>query len=174
MASPRPLTPGRVLAWAVALSVVGVWGYVMYLTFFEGRAEPRDRMEDVAYRERAESTCAPYADRIDQLPLASELDTLEQRADVLDVATEELRAMVSALESLEPPVDDAEATAVERWLGDWRIYIGDRAAYADRFRQGLDEAFRVSDAGGEHIDTKIDDFAHINFMESCETPDDVG
>lgn len=174
MASSRRWTPGRIFGVIVALSVVGVWGYVMFLTFTEGRAEPRDRMSDVAYRERAEATCAPFAEAVTDLPLASEMDTPEERADVLDIATEEMRAMVAALEALDPPSVPEEATAVERWIDDWWTYLDDRDAYSERFRDGLDEAFRVTDVGGQQIDTSIDDFAHVNYMESCETPDDVG
>lgn len=174
MPTSRPWTLGRLLAWGVALSVIGVWGYVMYLSIFVGRAEPRERLADEGYREAAEEVCAPHRDRIDALPFASELDSPAERADQLDLATDELRQMIDELETLVPPSDADEAEAVSRWLVDWNIYLENRDAYADRFRQGLDEPFRVTDADGEQIDTKIDAFAHINFMESCETPDDVG
>lgn len=175
MSQPRRWTAGRIFGIGVALSVVGVWGYVMYLTFFEGRDDPRDRMTDVEYREEAEATCAPYRERIDALPLASQVSTPQERADMIDAATAELRDMVADLETLDPPAADDEAQAVSRWLDDWEIYLDDRDAYADRFRQGIDEAFRMTDAGGgEQINAKIDNFAHINYMESCETPKDVG
>jgi hypothetical protein len=77
------------------------------------------------------------------------------------------------LEDVTLPADDAEATAVSRWLADWRTYLDDRDAYASRFLRGIGEPFRVTDVDGEQIE-KIDAFAHVNFMESCETPDDVG
>lgn len=174
MASSRRWTPGRVFGLIVALSVVLVWGYVMFIAFTDGRAEPRDRLSDVAYRERAEATCAPFAEAVAELPLASELETPQERADVLDEATAVLRQMVAALESVEPPSVTDEAAAVERWVDDWWTYLDDRDAYSERFREGLDEAFRVTDVGGQQIDTSIDDFAHVNYMESCETPNDVG
>ena len=85
--------------------------------------------------------------------------------------------MVDRLDGLALPADPEEAAAVERWLADYRTYLGDRRAYeaaqrdpaADRY----DEAFSVTDRGGYQIDVLIDDFAHVNYMESCETPDDV-
>lgn len=174
MTDRRSWTPGRLLAWAVALSVIGVWGYVMYLSVFVGRAEPRERLADETYRTEAEEICAPHRDRIDSLPFASELRSADERADQLDLATDELRVMITRLEQVELPDAPDEATAVGRWLVDWNTYLDDRDEYAERFRQGLDEPFRVTDRGGEQIDEKIDEFARINFMESCETPDDVG
>ena len=170
----RPWTLGRVLAWGVALSVVGVWGYVMFLSFFVGRAEPRDRLEDDGFVEAAEATCAPTAAAVAALPFASELDGPSERADQLDDATARLEDMVRALRDVPPPAADDEALAVERWLADWEEYNRNRRSYADRFRGGEDEPFRVTDRDGEQIDTAIDEFAHINYMESCETPDDVG
>ena len=175
-------TSGRSLRWSprrtgvalVVLSFVGIWGYVMYLSIFVGRAEPRDRLEDVAWTESAEQTCAGPRATIDQLPFANELDSTTERADVLDEATDVLEVMVTRLDGLLPPSSAEEAAAVDKWLADYRTYLDDRRAYAERFRSGLDEPFRVTDRGGFQIDVLIDDFAHVNYMESCETPNDVG
>lgn len=164
---------GRILAWGVVASFIGIWGYVMYLSFFVGRAEPRDRLSDEAFRASAEAACAPHREVIDALPFASELDTLEERARVLDEATDELEDLVADLEAVTAPTEADEARAVERWIIDWHEYLDNRRAYADRFRAGLDEPFRVTDRDGEQIDTAIDGFAHINFMDSCRTPEDV-
>lgn len=176
--SPESARPGRrirrVGVIAVIASFIGIWGYVMYLSIFVGRAEPRDRLSDRAYAESAETVCAPFRADIDTLPFANELKTPAERADVLDEATSQLEVMVEELETLTPPTEADEALAVQRWLADWVEYNGNRRSYADRFRAGLDEPFRVTDRDGEQIDTKIDDFAHLNFMESCETPNDVG
>lgn len=159
---------------AVVASFVGIWGYVLYLSVFEGRAEPRDRLDDTAWTEAAEETCAATRADLARLPYASEVDSLTERADLLDAATDELEVMVRRLDGLFPPSDAEEARAVERWLADYREYVQNRRDYADRFRQGLDEPFRVTDRGGFQIDVLVDDFAHVNYMESCETPDDVG
>lgn len=159
---------------AVVASFVGIWGYVLYLSVFEGRAEPRDRLDDTAWTEAAEETCATTRADLARLPYASEVDSLAERADLLDAATDELEVMVRRLDGLFPPSDAEEARAVERWLADYREYLQNRRDYADRFRRGLDEPFRVTDRGGFQIDVLVDDFAHVNYMESCETPDDVG
>jgi hypothetical protein len=83
--------------------------------------------------------------------------------------------MVADLRGLVPPDDPEEERAVSRWLDDWEEYLRNRRAYADRFRAGLDEPFRVTDRGGYQVDVLIDDFAaRANDMPSCAPPDDVG
>jgi hypothetical protein len=168
----------RVGVAAVVLSFVGIWGYVMYLTFFEGRAQPRDRMEDTRFTAAAEETCAESSRFFAQLPFASEVGSPEERAELLDRGTDELEAMVTRLEALVPPRDADEAVAVERWLADYRTFIQDRREYAqaqrDPSNERYDQPFAVTDRGGFQIDVLLDDFAIINDMDSCETPDDVG
>lgn len=159
---------------AVVASFLGIWGYVMYLSVFEGRVEPRDRLDDTTWTTAAAETCAVTRAQIARLPYASEVDSLPERAELLDDATDELEVMLTRLDGLFRPDDRAEARAVDRWLADYRVYLQDRREYADRFRAGLDEPFRVTDRSGFQIDVLIDDFARVNHMESCETPDDVG
>lgn len=169
----RPLRRAGVLA--VVAVCVGIWGYVMYLSIFVGRAEPADRLSDTDWVTTAEATCAPAARAIERLPFASEIDTPAERADVLDEATGRLERMVVALRGLVPPDDPEEARAVGRWLDDWEAYNQDRREYADRFRQGLDEPFRVTDRSGYQIDVLIGEFAtKANDMPSCAPPGDVG
>ena len=162
---------------AVVASFVGIWGYVMYLSFVEGREGPRDRLGDTTWTAAAEETCADSRRVIDDLPFANEVGSPEERADLLDTATDELDRMVTRLDGLVPPRADDEATAVSRWLADYRTYLDDRRQYADAQRdpsaERYDEAFSVTDRGGYQIDVLIDDFARVNYMESCETPDDV-
>jgi hypothetical protein len=180
--STGPSTPRRKLrrvgVTAVVLSFVGIWGYVMYLTFFEGRAEPRDRMDDTRFTAAAEETCAESTAFFASLPFANEVSSPAERADLLDEATDELEIMVTRLEGLVPPRDADEAVAVERWLSDYRTFVQDRREYAeaqwDPSNARYDQPFAVTDRGGFQIDVLLDDFARINDMDSCVTPDDVG
>ncbi|WP_436796144.1 hypothetical protein [Actinospongicola halichondriae] len=174
----RRFSPRRFGVLVVILSFVGIWGYVMYLTIFEGRAEPRDRLDDTAWAATAEAVCARSTPVFEALPFASEVGSPEERADILDAGTEELETMIARLESLEPPATQDEAAAVEAWLADYRTFVSDRQAYAIAQRDAsdprYDQAFSVTDREGYQIDVLIDDFAHVNYMDSCETPDDVG
>jgi hypothetical protein len=162
---------------AVVASFVGIWGYVLFLSFVEGREEPRDRMDDTRWTGAAEETCAEARQVLDDLPFANEVGSPEERADLLDTATDELEVMVTRLDGLVPPRDADEATAVSRWLDDYRTYLQDRREYADAQRdpsaERYDRPFSVTDRSGYQIDVLIDDFARVNYMESCETPEDV-
>ena len=174
-AARRPNRVRRIGVLAVVASFLGIWGYVMYLSFFVGREELRDHLDDEAWVQSAETLCAPTAASVAQEPYANELRSPAERAAVLDDATTDLEAMVQRLRALPPPATADEARAVSRWLDDWEEYNRNRRAYADRFRAGLDEPFRVTDRGGYQIDVLIDDFAQTaNDMPSCATPEDVG
>jgi len=168
---------GRLAALAVVASVVLIWGYVMYLSFFVGRAEPRDRLDDTGWTAAAEQTCADVRSRLDRLPYASEVRSPQERAELLDAATDELDGMVARLAELAPPREVDEARAVSRWLDDYRAYLVDRREYAaaqrDPDHPRYDRPFSVTDRGGYQIDVLLDDFARVNYMESCEAPDDV-
>jgi hypothetical protein len=163
---------------AVVASFVGIWGYVLWLSFVEGREEPRDRLDDTSWTEAAEETCAGSRLVIDDLPFASEVGSPEDRADLLDAATDELDVMVERLGELVPPREADEARAASRWLADYRTFLQDRREYAaaqrDPDHPRYDRPFSVTDRGGYQIDVLLDDFARVNYMESCETPDDVG
>lgn len=168
----------RVGVLVVVASFVVIWGYVLWLTFVEGRAEPRDRLDDERFAEAAQDACAPSAALFASLPLASEVNTPEERADLLDEATDELERMVERLEGVVPPRDAEESRAVARWLADYRTLVRDRREYASAQRDPshprYDQPFVVTDRGGFQVDVLIEDFAHVNRMESCEPPDDVG
>jgi hypothetical protein len=161
----------------VVASFVGIWGYVLYLSVFEGREGPRDRMDDTDWTAAAEETCAESRRVFERLPFANEVSSPEERADLLATATDELEVMVTRLGALVPPADADEARAVTRWLDDYRTYVTDRRQYEQAQRdpsaERYDRPFSVTDRGGYQIDVLLDDFARVNYMESCETPDDV-
>ncbi len=171
----RPKRVRRIGVLVVVASFIGIWGYVMYLSFFVGRQELRDHLDETEWVQAAETACAPTATAVAQEPYANQLSTPAERAAVLDDATAKLETMVQHLRALPPPAAADEARAVSRWLDDWEEYNRNRRAYADRFRAGFDEPFRVTDRGGYQIDVLIDDFAETaNDMPSCATPEDVG
>lgn len=175
--TPPRRTINVVVIGLIIASFIGMWGYVMYLSFVEGRVEPRDRLTDTTFPIAAEAVCAGPVAAIAALPMANEVQSPEQRADLLDHATVELVAMVAELRRIPLPSVDGETGAVSAWLDDWDQYNLDRSEYAaaqrDPSNPRYDKAISVTDRAGFHIDTNIDDFAHVNYMDSCETPDDV-
>lgn len=177
--APTAPRGGRVLrafALVTVVSFVGLWGYVLYLAFIEGRQPPVDRLEDPTFALAAEGRCEAAVDEVDGLPPASDASTPEERAVVLDQANGIYETMLADLDDLTHLVtDDEEAGRVDAWLADWGTFLGDREDYADRLRAGEDSRMLVSEKPGEgrHITGWIDEFALANKMDSCVSPGDA-
>ena len=172
-APPRQWTIGRVALVLVIVGLATMWGYVLYLAFGPGRADPLDRIDDPAFAPAAEARCAAALDAVDDLPQAADAADAAGRADVLERANAIFDDMLDDLTSLVPSDDDRQY--VEAWLTDWRLYFGDRERYVTALRSNPQARFLVSEKPGEgrHVTGWIDEFAAANRMPSCKAPDDV-
>ena len=168
--------PGRLAIAAVVVALVSMWGYVLFLAFGPGRQPPVDRLDDPAFAQAAEERCAAAVDQVDELPVASASHTAEERAEVLDRADAVYRSMLDDLDDMVDlaPAGDQRRRA-EEWLADWRVYLGDREAYADALRADPDARLLVSSKPGEarQITGWIDEFAKANRAPSCVSPVDA-
>lgn len=172
----RRWTLGRAVIVVVVVGLVGMWGYVLYLAFGPGRQPPIDRLDDPAFAQAAEERCAEAVDEVDALPLANEVGSAAERADVLDRADATFATMLDDLDQMVDmvPAGDQRRRAQE-WLADWRTYLGDREAWADALRTDPEARLLVSEKEGEgrQITGWIDEFAKANRMPSCATPTDA-
>lgn len=166
----RQWTPGRVAAAAVVAGLVAMWAYA-----FSGAASHESplRVADRRWAGEAAAACAPMVAAVDALPPANQASTPEERAAVLRRANDEVAAAIDRLAAVAPPADAGDARMVERWLADWRTYLGDRVAYADLLAAGRDERFTLTAVNGDAITEQMDDFALYNDLPDCETPGDV-
>lgn len=173
---PRRWRPTRVLVLVVVAGLVAMWGYVVYLAFWEGRQPPVDRIDDPAFAEAAEARCAEALDRVAELPPAQDADSPAERAAVLDEANVTFAVMLDDLEGTVTlvPAGDQRTHATE-WLADWRTFLGDREDFADRLRTDPGARMLVSEKAGEgrHVTEWIDEFAKANRMSSCASPADA-
>jgi hypothetical protein len=180
--SADPVAPGerrrlpRALIVVAVLLMLSMWGYVIYLAFGPGRQPPLDRLDDPAFAQAGEARCAEAEAAVDALPGAGGAPDAADRADVIDRANAEYAAMLDDLEAelpLAPAGVQREHAAA--WLADWRLYLGDRAEFADALRADPDARLLVSEKPGEtrQVTGWIDEFALANKMESCATPTDV-
>jgi hypothetical protein len=160
---------GRVLGVAVALALAVFWIWI-----FSGapRKQNPDYLEDRAWVERTEATCATTVARIDELPAASESEDHVERAAVVARANDELDRMLDRI-AADPPKPAADREVVEPWLADWRTYLGDRRDYAERLREDPDARLLVDEKFGDQIETVITTFTEVNRMISCAPPGDV-
>jgi hypothetical protein len=62
---------------------------------------------------------------------------------------------------------------IYQWVDDWSIYIQDRYDYADALRKDSSAEFLVTQKYDTQLSKSLDNFAQVNKMGSCETPDDV-
>jgi hypothetical protein len=169
---------GRRRGWSTKVQVVvlvaniAFWAAILGWTLMSGEVEPPDRLDQRAFPTAAEPRCADARDDIDALGLPTDVETPEERADMVDEENGILTAMVDDLEALDRPTGE-EGEWVGQWLADWRTHIQDRQDWADDLRAGDDHAFVETDRGGEQVSNVIDNFAEVNEMESCATPGDV-
>jgi len=176
--APRRSRFGRATIAVVVLSMLAMWGYVLYLAFGPGRQPPIDRLDDPAFAEAGELLCAAAVADVDELPNAGASATADERATVVDQADAVYATMLDDLAvqaRTQVPAGD-ERDRAEAWIGDWRVYLDDRAAYAEALREDPDARMLVSEKPGEgrQITGWIDEFALANRMPSCATPTDVG
>jgi hypothetical protein len=160
--------------------VVGLAVMWVYALAFSPR-EYRLAVKDDAWVEQADAVCARYADRIEELPAASDFADVEPRAEalrrralVLDDANALVAEQIEALRGLPAPDNQRGRDLVSRWLADWDLYLADRHQQSVAWRAGIDDPFEVTaDDSGAPITETMDDFAKNNRMPACVVPGDV-
>ncbi len=167
----RRLTPGRALV--IGLLIASFFPWVWRFSPWAERT-PFDQFDDPAYSAAAEELCASAMSAIDEVPSAAVATDTGERAT-------QVRTVNGILEAL---VDDLEAAAtgterdlrmIDAWVDDWRIYLGNRADYAERIATDPDAQFYVSaNADGDRVDKHLTYLANTNEMYSCVAPGDVG
>ena len=168
----RRITPGRVVVAILIAGMLAMWGYVAYLAFGPGRADPPDKIADPAFAPAAEARCGLAITEVAQLPPAMDTPDADDRADVLDRSNAIFAAMLDDLDELVPDGDDGRVVSL--WLADWRTYLGDREEYAAALRVDPETRLYITESSsGRQITERIDDFAADNEIPACSTPLDV-
>jgi len=160
----------RVLALLAVLLIVVLWSWAI---FFPPSETPPATLKDRSFPDAAEAICTNAAAQLSQLPKSYATPNPIERAEVVTKTDVILNAMLDQLNGVTPPADANEASNVAEWLGDWRIYVGDRAAYAKALTSDPNARFYVSLKEKQQITKPIDFFATMNKMYNCVTPDDI-
>ncbi|MCU0312333.1 MAG: hypothetical protein MUE36_15485 [Acidimicrobiales bacterium] len=171
----QPLSPGRrlgrVMAVAVFVFIAGLWAYALWGPV---QRVPQGRLDSLAFAEAAEPVCAATMARIDALPPAFETRDAATRAAVVASANDELAVMLGELEAIAPsPMAGDDGRMIDEWLGDWRIYLGDRERYAVALASDPDARMLVTEKERRQVSEPIDYFADTNFMPNCATAGDL-
>ncbi len=96
---------------------------------------------------------------------------LDERADIVDRATDIVEQMVDDVVAV-APTDEKGRAIVPDWEADYRTYLQNRRDFADELRGGENVPFREAAYEGVPISERIGTFAADNEMESCAPPRD--
>lgn len=169
--TPRRWSTARIVVVGLAIAMVAMWGYVLYLAIGPGREDPPDRLTDARFAPAAEARCSAALDAVAQLPAAADTDTPEARAAVIEQANAVFADMLEDLSALAPAGEEGDMVAA--WIADWRTYLDDREGYAEALRADPEAPFYVSARDNEQVTEYVDAFAADNRMPACGTPLDV-
>jgi hypothetical protein len=165
---------GLVAAAVVFVAIAAFWIWILvYQLQNRGEEDMLDRLDDLSWTSQADEICAATTERIAELPMAPSVESASERADVIEVATAEVEAMLVELESIAPTGDSDDARITAAWIADYRVFLQDRLDYAATLRVDPSARFLVTEKYGSHITKPIDRFARVNEMEACMSPTDV-
>ena len=168
---PRTGMITRVLAIAFILFATAFWAFAFSPWARDIFTAP-DQLESEVLLSDLEGRCAAARSLIDELPAASLATSAAERAPVVAEATSILETMVSDLRALSPEnADDARLLGL--WLDDWNVYLGDRHVHAVRLVEEGDVRFLNTEDRGIFVHERMDGFARVNDLDSCETPGDI-
>jgi len=139
--------------------------------------ESVNKIGDSTWSARAEEICSQaMTKRLELADLRQISDAgseaLNERAALVDRATDTLDAAISEISAVEPT--DAKGKAiVPLWIADYKQLIIDRREYANQLRTGVNIPFSETMIEGLPISEKISTFAADNRMSSCKVPMDL-
>lgn len=152
------------------LLIALMWAYI--LSPWSKRGDTPTTLKDTSYTAAAEEICATSQAKIAELPKAETAKSPEERATVLTEANGLVADLVTQLHALQPKVED-DRQFTDQWIADWDSYLASREAYARLLASGKDDRFAVEAEGGHPITERMDGFALLNDMPSCQVPLDV-
>ena len=164
-------TPTSIGLLVAVILIMLMWAFI--LSPWSKRGDVPTTLKDTTYTAAAEQACAATQASIKELPKAETASSPEERAGVLQQANAMVADLVASLHALQPKVaDDRQYT--DQWLEDWDGYLASRQAYAKVLATGKDARFTVQAEGGHPVTERMDGFAVLNHMPSCQVPLDVG
>lgn len=158
---------------AVLIGCVAFWGAILGWTLLQEPGDPPDFLDDRTFPEAAEPICAEAMAEVEGFGSAAAVESIEERADLVDRQDEVFVAMLDELRALPLPAGQ-QGDWVREWLDDWDTHVGDREQWADRLHAGEDPPFvETPKGGGTRVSEAVDAFADVNDMPSCATFNDV-
>ena len=183
-----PEAPRKRRAWVVALLSVGcalvllMWVFIVFEIATSGDEKGAYQIQDESWRPAAIDICeAATAKRYE---LADDtggfiqdptLEQMQQRADIVDQATDIVEQMVADLVAI--PVDNDRDREILAVFGEnYRLIIADRRRYADRLRDGDFTTYNETVVAGGPVSNVVFDFTagvKSNDIPVCSPPVDL-
>lgn len=173
---PRRISFTKVVLTLVVLGILAMWVYA----FGFASKKAAYRVDDDAWRARAEEVCTAYRDeRLKLVDMTqgyiAEPTTAQmiERADLVDGATDILEAQLTEMTAV-LPVSDRDRSLVAEYEGYWRTVFSDRRAYTARLRDLQLEPYFETAIDGTPVTNLLTDFAVVNQMPACSPPNELG
>jgi hypothetical protein len=154
------------------VACVAFWVAILTWTVFADPGDPPGFLDDRTFPTAAEPICAEAMATVETFGSAAAVESIEERADLVDRQDEVFIALVADLRRLPRP-EGEQGEWVSEWLGDWETHIRDREAWAATLHAGEDPPFEETPKGNERVSEAVDEFARVNEMPSCATFNDV-
>jgi len=175
-------------AFVVASFVFWVWAFSPW-----ARSENPARLDDRDFVAWAEQRCSETQDTVNALPTAREAQSRPARAAQVDSGTalvetlladlrqrSESQTLQASTTSQSNPSGPSDSELLDAWFADWDRYIEDRYRHSQRLRDASadtpDRELRfllVEVTEGSTYTERMDGFARLNNMDSCQIPGDV-
>lgn len=176
--SPTPTRETRsILTRPLAFIGFGVFATFWIWALFFASKEGVNRIEDRSWVESAQSICESAADERTALANYTRLDEggaelIQQRADIVDEATDTLERMLNSLEAL-PLTGEKGQAIIPLWIDEYRTYLGDRRNYTAQLRESGENLPFYETANQIPISERLATFAADNEMPACKPPLDL-
>ncbi|MEY4632936.1 MAG: hypothetical protein RLZ18_308 [Actinomycetota bacterium] len=167
-------TFARIVLTVVCALIAAMWVYA----FGFAPRESINKIADEAWTARSEATCKVAEDARFKLQDLTEMNpndasALQRKAVIIDKATDALEIAIDTIER-DIPADAKGKAIVPDWIADYRIYIENRRAFAEKLRTATRRPFfSETEVDGVPISERIGKFARENEMKACQPPLDL-
>jgi hypothetical protein len=173
---PRSNRLAKVVLVTVCALLLAMWIYA----FGFASKKAAYRVDDAAWRERAEQVCQKWeAERLELVDMVSGYianptpEQMLQRADLVEKATDILQSELDEVMAVRP-ASVRDQKLIDTYRGYWEILIQDRRDYVEQLRRLELAPYGETLAGEGPVSNVIIDFTTVNEIRSCAPPGELG
>ncbi len=172
----RRLTFTKLVLVVICLALLAMWVYA----FGFAPKKAAYRVDDAAWRSRAQDICARYeTERLKLVDteagyIAEPTETqMIERADIVDAATDIMAASLAEVTAV-LPASERDRSLVAQYRGYYDTLLADRRRYTAQLRQLVVRPYTETVVDRSPVTNVITDFAIVNEMRACTPPGELG